>query len=360
MTDPSQKNENAPVPGDKSLDTESAEAGDHGHSCADASPEVQTGFVVSLLRLMRIPNVFTAIADILMGFAFVHQSFQPAGGLVLLVLATVCLYSAGMVWNDIFDLDKDQKERPERPLPSGAISLRTAWLWGSGLLAVGFLLASLSFPLFGNVQQPLWFGFEPSLIAIALIAAILLYNKTLKQTMFAPLAMGSCRTLNILLGMSLVSSEQSGIIPAGALLAASVGVFIAGVTWFARSEAKESDRGLLSFGFAVMVVGLAGIMATPFWGFELPQTVNPNKPYLLPFMIGLIGVSIGRLAMAAIADPVPANVQVAIKQCILSLILINAAICLWIDSRPESIYMAFSVVVLIFPAILLGRWFKST
>jgi hypothetical protein len=31
-----------------------------------------------LLRLMRLPNVFTALADVLMGFVFARHSFRPA------------------------------------------------------------------------------------------------------------------------------------------------------------------------------------------------------------------------------------------------------------------------------------------
>ena len=146
-------------------------------------------------------------------------------------------------------------------------------------------------------------------------------KKILKKTFLAPLAMGSCRFLNILLGMSLASSEKADLLPTGMFLAGSIGIFIAGVTWFARSEAQESDRRLLGFGFFIMLLGLIGIMVTPFWCSEFPQTVNQNRPYLLPFMIGLIGLSICRLGLMAIADPIPANVQVTVKQCIFSLIL---------------------------------------
>lgn len=315
---------------------------------------------MDLLKLMRIPNVFTAIADVMMGFIFIHQSLQPVGGLVFLVLATVCLYSAGMVLNDVFDFAVDARERPERPIPSGAISLPTATLWGFGLLSAGFLLASGSYLLFGDFQKSWWFGFEPSIVALLLVAAILLYNKVLKQTFLAPIAMGSCRFLNILLGMSLATGEQAELLPAGMAIAASMGIYVAGITWFARSEARESNRGLLVFGFAVMVLGLVQLSSIPFWGWELPSTVNLNRPYLLPVMIGLISLSIGRLGLLAIADPIPTNVQMTIKQCIFSMILIHAAITLWVDPRPESIYLPVSIVVLIFPAILLGRWFRST
>ena len=346
----------------------SPEGAPTGATLSDAKPDAdksslseaespKPSFSLSLLRLMRIPNVFTAIADVMMGFIFIHQSFEPVGGLVLLILATACLYSAGMILNDVFDFKVDSELRPERPIPSGAISLRTASLWGTGLLTAGFLLASASFAF--NDLDSVWIGFEPSIVAACLIVAILLYNKVLKKTPLAPLAMGSCRFLNILLGMSLVTTGEVNLLPAGAIVAGGVGLFIAGVTWFARTEAQaESNQKLLTFGFVVMVLGLGTIMSTPFWKLDLPMTVNPQNPSLLPIMIGFIGLSIGRLALMAIADPIPQNVQMTIKQCILSLILINAALCLWI--QPYQVFFAFSVVVLIFPTILLGRMFRST
>ena len=345
-------------PGKTDLQSEgSAPVVGPGHS-SPSGTESQS-FAIALLRLMRIPNVFTAIADILMGFIFIHQSFEPLGGLLCLLLATVCLYSAGMVLNDVFDVDVDTLERPERPIPSGAISLRTASLWGCGLLTSGFLFASGSFVLFGPKESPLWIGFEPGLVSLLLIGAILLYDKVLKKTALAPVMMGSCRTLNILLGMSLASADDRVLLPAGALLALGMGIFIAGVTWFARSEARgESDQKLLTFGFVVMFLGLGTIALVPFSGLVLPPTVNPQNPYLLLFMVGVIGLSIGRLSLTAILDPVPRHVQATIKQCILSLILIHAAICLWVDR--SNVQFPLVVAILIFPALLLGRWFKST
>ena len=51
------------------------------------------------LRLFRIPNLFTAWADILMGFLVVHQGFTPLQPLVFLLIASACIYTAGMVLN---------------------------------------------------------------------------------------------------------------------------------------------------------------------------------------------------------------------------------------------------------------------
>ena len=78
------------------------------------------------LQLMRFPAVFTALADILLGFVLTHESFSPAGDLAALVGASSGLYLAGMVFNDWFDRDLDARERPGRPIPSGRISPRAA------------------------------------------------------------------------------------------------------------------------------------------------------------------------------------------------------------------------------------------
>src|SRR5436190_5800882 len=64
-------------------------------------------------QLVRFPNVFTALADIAVGTLAVRAltSVQPAWyTTVCLFLASACLYSAGMVWNDYFDVDQDRRE----------------------------------------------------------------------------------------------------------------------------------------------------------------------------------------------------------------------------------------------------------
>lgn len=303
---------------------------------------------------MRIPNIFTAFADVIMGFVLMHQSFEPLGGLLFLCAATGCLYSAGMILNDVFDVEIDSIERPERPIPSGAVSLQFATILSFTLIFAGVGCAIASYFFFEG--EKLVTSFEPAIVAILLVAAIFLYNKILKKTPIAPIAMGSCRFLNVLLGMSLIGAANASLIPVGLTIAFGVGVFVAGFTWFARSEAKESDTKLLTFGLVVMIAGLAIVAGIPFYGMTLPATAT--KVWLLPFIITAIGISIVRLSAVAIADPTPRHVQMTIKQCILSLILINAALCFWV--QPNQIKFAFVVLVLLFPAIMLGQWFKST
>ncbi len=52
---------------------------------------------LAYLQLARIPNVFTALADVTMGFLVVHQSLEPYPVFLLLAGASCCLYTAGMV-----------------------------------------------------------------------------------------------------------------------------------------------------------------------------------------------------------------------------------------------------------------------
>ena len=73
------------------------------------------------LELMRLPNVFTSMADVAMGFLFVRELATAIDAWLLAVLlgASSLLYLAGVVLNDVFDLELDSRERPDRPLPSG-------------------------------------------------------------------------------------------------------------------------------------------------------------------------------------------------------------------------------------------------
>ena len=88
-------------------------------------------------QLLRIPNVFTAMADILLAALATGLLLSQFGTFLLLVMASSCLYCGGLVWNDYFDYAQDLKERPSRPLPSNRISRGTAAQLGILLLLAG-------------------------------------------------------------------------------------------------------------------------------------------------------------------------------------------------------------------------------
>src|SRR3954454_3550433 len=81
-------------------------------------------------QLVRLPNVFTAMADICLGGVAAGGLIERWAMFALLLPASACLYCGGMVWNDVFDVEQDRRERPFRPLPSGRISRRRAAVFG--------------------------------------------------------------------------------------------------------------------------------------------------------------------------------------------------------------------------------------
>ena len=126
----------------------------HLKKVAMASADETTSPLQDYLELLRLPNVFTAVADVVMGFFFVQapwafshdpqRSLLPVGvwTVGLLAAASALLYSAGMVLNDVFDIELDRQEQPYRPLPSGRIPLSSARWLGWQLLTLGIMLAS--------------------------------------------------------------------------------------------------------------------------------------------------------------------------------------------------------------------------
>ena len=194
--------------------------------------------------------------------------------------------------------------------------------------------------------------FEPGLIATALAVLVLLYDGLLKPTFLAPLAMGGCRTLNVLLGMSAAAADLPQLQPgtawqiAGWLVAAGIGVYIAGVTWFARTEADTSHRGQLLAGTLVMLCGVGLVGWYPAW-IEPPLAVPQQWTLFWLLICAIVGVRCGR----AILDPRAGMVQLAVKNCLLSLIVIDAAAVLAIDGT----FWACMVLLLVVPAMLLGR-----
>lgn len=58
-------------------------------------------------------------------------------------LAAACLNAASNAINQIYDLEIDRINKPDRPLPSGTINLREAWIFTLVCYVLTFLLAAL-------------------------------------------------------------------------------------------------------------------------------------------------------------------------------------------------------------------------
>ena len=311
-----------------------------------AEEKTSSGTTLAWLQLIRLPNLFTAAADVAAGFLFTHAVFVSGDVLPmsLLIAASVSLYAAGVVLNDVFDSALDEKERPERPIPSGRITLGVAKAAGWGLLALGLALAVIVSVLTADVR--------PGSIAFVLALVIVFYDRALKKTPVGPVAMGACRGLNLLLGMSLST------IAWGAphyLIVVAMTVYVMGITWFARTEAEQSHRGQLLVSAVVILMGIVLLEPLPRWA---PDTVALllAEPARWALLLTALGALIGFRLIRAIVDPSPPMVQAAVRHGILSLIVLDAAICF----VTQGLTPAAAIVLLLVPATVTGRWIAST
>jgi 4-hydroxybenzoate polyprenyltransferase len=297
--------------------------------------------LLAYAQLVRLPNVFTAFADVGLG-AFVAAGAVPPPTLVLLLLASGCLYCGGMVWNDYFDVEQDHRERPFRPLPSGRVSPAAALRLGIGLLAVGWAAAALA-GFHAETWDPI-----PAAVGGLLVAAILLYDRWLKRTPAGPVGMGACRFLNVLLGLSTVDWAA---VPWGLRLhlALVVGVYIVGVTWLARTEAVATGAGTVKAAATVMLVGVLLALPLPLW--VPPGSGSPLFPYLLVLLAFYVGVRVRRATL----KPEPATVQAAVKRAVLGLVLFDAVL-----ATAFAGVAGLSLALLLPPALYLGQWLYST
>jgi 4-hydroxybenzoate polyprenyltransferase len=293
-------------------------------------------------RLVRLPNVFTALADIGLGIFVAGPATIGLVPSALLLLASACLYCGGMVWNDYFDVEQDRRERPFRPIPAGEISLREAARLGVALLVAGWLSAALAGGL-APIRTP-----QPALIAAVLFGSILFYDRWLKRRRFGPLGMGLCRFLNVLLGLSVVPAD---VVPWGMRvhLAGVVGLYTVGLTWFARTEARDSDATQLRTAAGVMA---AALVLAIMWPLQWPDgTASPLYVYL----IVAFAFAVGLPTIRACETPTPTLVQRAVKWAVLGLVGLDAVL-----ATAAAGVVGLVLLLLLPPAIVLGRRVYST
>ena len=131
------------------------------------------------LGLARASNLPTVWTNALAAWALMGRTIDPIP-LLLICLAGSLLYAGGCTLNDAFDAAWDRERRPERPIPSGALSEREVWIVGSVELIGGLaILASFGMRTLGS--------------GALVVLAILLYDWLHKKTAWSVLLMGWCR-----------------------------------------------------------------------------------------------------------------------------------------------------------------------
>ncbi|NBV44671.1 MAG: hypothetical protein EBR86_03285 [Planctomycetia bacterium] len=281
------------------------------------------GVLLDWARLLRVPAHATAVADVLAGWLVVsgvRDLAWPPTPVGLAIGAGLALYAAGMVLNDVYDVDLDRHERPDRPLPSGRIALGTAAVVGQGLLLLGGLLGCAAAILSGHPAV--------LLVTAALTAAVWLYDRWAKATPWGPAVMGLCRSLNWLIGMTVAGGPTEGhqwLIPIG------MGLYVAGITLYARDEAGHSRAATLLSGALAMAVGLALVAAqsveTVRSGEAAPFLANRSPGNWAAVWAVLITLLSVRNVLPVI-EPSPGRVQATVGNAIMAIITIDAIVVL--------------------------------
>ena len=286
--------------------------------------------IKAALRLMRPANVVTAYADILAGYAAAAVS-NPSG-LATLLVATTGLYAGGVVLNDVFDADLDAIERPERPIPRGAISRKVASWVGGCLLALGATAAFVCSPVSG-------------VIALGIATAVLVYDSAGKHhAILGPFNMGLCRGLNLLLGLSLGLPLHAQRTP----LALVTLCYIAGVTVLSRGEVEGGTRAaaVLSGVWLSLSVLVLTILSAR----------NPRGIlYAAPFL-ALLLMPIAPPFARAFQTLDQGSIRRAVRTGVLSLIILDSALAAFFGH----IWYGICVLALYVPAILLAKLYAVT
>ena len=294
-------------------------------------PVAMTGKIKDFLELIRLPGMFTAHADILAAFLITGLGFEKIDILLLLLLSSSCLFSAGMALNDYFDYEIDSKERPQRPIPSGRVSRSSALVMGLCLLGAG-----IGFAFFA--------GIRPFCISLALGAAILLYDGLLKDTPFlGPLTMASCRYFNLLMGLSVLPFTGWAFIPL------ITGIYIFGVTVLSQKEA-EGGKAVFNIGVCALSVGIAPLI----YFFLFLQGVLPNFSGAL--LAILFAIFSSKQILNLLDHHRPKDFQKTMKILLLSIIVLN--VILAAGSSPP--WAAAMILLLYFPAFFSVRLFRIT
>ncbi len=293
------------------------------------------------LQLFRVPNLLTVPGDPLAGFLIATGGHLDSRAWVA-VVASLCLYAAGLAMNDLADVKEDLRDRPARPLPSGAVGKGAAIIAVLALIGVAFGVLRLG-------AGPLAF-----MAGVLLLATVTFYNFLAKRIPFVgAIAMGACRGGSLLLGAAagtpMMSEQLGGIATVNPLVAIAlapsvmstasvlftfalagaviVALYIAAVTALARHETNPScpkylrllPLGVLLLGFLVLKQATGPLLldqAPTLWlvaivlcAMNTSQLMKVPPPPLAPRIGGFIRLLLVMQAALCLVPTVPTRLR---------------------------------------------------
>lgn len=269
-----------------------------------------------LAELVRLPAVLSVPGDVLSGAALAGTLGQRPGRTAALMGSSCLLYLGGMALNDVADHEIDAVERPHRPIPSGRVSLRTASRIAHLLLAGGVAVSTAG-------------GRRSFALALPLAGAVYAYDLTLKDHPSAPIAMATCRVLDVLLGAT------TGRVRDAAPAAAVIGLHTAVLS---RVSGREVEGASSRFATAATAAsaGVAALALGSLLGRRPPSSgsargATSRRQGTRADRLGAAALIAGyaatqaRAGVAAIEDPSPPKLQRLVGTSVLNMLPLQAA-----------------------------------
>ena len=297
------------------------------------------GTIRDYLVLIRFPNLFTIPSNIIVGFSQLVL-FPEAGieNLLLLTTTSILLYVVGIIINDYRELEIDRKERPDRPLPAGKISPRSA-------LAFVFVAAISAIFLATLV------GIPSVLLAVILLITIIAYDCWLKNNFLGYFAIALARVINVVLGYSagitLLISNQNEITRLSVILISTF-LYVTAISYISRKEVESSPKKS-NFQISIVLLSLIPAILT---FFTLSGVFKWDLFLSLIIFIGMLIESL----VGKYGSPNPEVAKKIVRNLVLSIIILDSTFL----SGTLGFAYGLSLLVLLIPAVILSRRFYVT
>ena len=174
----------------------------------------------SVLQLIRPLNCLLVVAGVVLGGVLTAGEAFAEGAFLRLIWAAasaVGIGGAANSINDVFDLEIDRINRPDRPLPAGRVTVRTAWIvWGVGSLA--------------GIGMSWLLSWTHVAMAVGAVALLFLYSVRFKRMLLVG---------NVVVAAMVALTLVYGGAAVGPLMPAFIGAAFAFLTNVAREIIKD-------------------------------------------------------------------------------------------------------------------------
>ncbi len=218
-------------------------------------------------ELVRLDLVFGAGIFVVAGEILALGHLPPSGMALLGFMTGFFVSGSANISNDYFDRDVDSVNRPDRPLPSGRVSVAELWTLFLVFAAAGLASAALLGPAVLALAAAVW-------------GVALLYNVRLKEAgLPGNLAVAFCVSMTIIIGGAVAGAVNGLVLTFGALaFLFDLGEEIASDAMDVEGDSVRSSRSIAARSGRAHALRLSGVAFALFIALTF-----------LPFLAGWLG-----------------------------------------------------------------------